>query len=286
MVSFLVSDLHGSKHRYETLFELIEKDRPEALFMAGDLLPHAMAPLAGDDWEYEDFFQDILAPRLARLKRRLKDEYPQIFAILGNDDPRCQESSLRELDDHGLLRYVNQRRSPLRGYEVYGYSFVPPTPFRLKDWEKYDVSRYVDPGCVSPESGTRSTEISAREARYSSIQKDLEEAAAQGEMSHTILLAHSPPYDTKLDRAGLDGQKVDHVPLDVHVGSIAIRRFIEKHQPPMTLHGHVHESARLTGCFVDRIGRTTMLSAAHDGPELSVIRFDFDEPAEASRQLL
>jgi len=30
---------------------------------------------------------------------------------------------------------------------------VPPTPFLLKDWEKYDVSAYVDPGCVSPEEG-------------------------------------------------------------------------------------------------------------------------------------
>ncbi len=42
---------------------------------------------------------------------------------------------------------------------------------------------------------------------------------------------------------------VDHVPLDVHVGSIAIRRFIEARQPLAALHGHVHESARLTGAW-------------------------------------
>jgi len=42
------------------------------------------------------------------------------------------------------------------------------------------------------------------------------------------MVLHSPPYDTGLDRAALDGRSVDHAPLDVHVGSIAIRRFIER----------------------------------------------------------
>ena len=79
---------------------------------------------------------------------------------------------------------------------------------------------------------------------------------------------------------------MDHVPLDVHVGSIAIRRFIEARQPRLTLHGHVHESARLTGSWQDRIGRTVCLSAAHDGPELALVRFDLDRPEEATRELL
>lgn len=40
-----------------------------------------------------------------------------------------------------------------------------------------------------------------------------------------------------------------YAPMDVHVGSIALRRFIEARQPLLTLHGHVHESARLTGSW-------------------------------------
>jgi Icc-related predicted phosphoesterase len=78
---------------------------------------------------------------------------------------------------------------------------------------------------------------------------------------------------------------VDHAPLDVHVGSIAIRRFIEARQPRATLHGHVHESARLTGAWQERIGRTVCLSAAHDGPELALVRFDLENPAAARREL-
>jgi hypothetical protein len=42
----------------------------------------------------------------------------------------------------------------------------------------------------------------------------------------------------------------------------------------------------LTGAWRDRIGRTELLSAAHDGPELAVVRFDLDQPAGATRHLL
>jgi len=84
----------------------------------------------------------------------------------------------------------------------------------------------------------------------------------------------------------LDGRVVDGVPLDVHVGSIAIQRFITERQPLLTLHGHIHESARLTGSWRDRIGRTHMFSAAHDGPELALVRFDLNDLENATRELI
>jgi hypothetical protein len=34
------------------------------------------------------------------------------------------------------------------------------------------------------------------------------------------------------------------------------------------------------------LGRTTAMSAAHDGPELAVVRFDLEDPAGAVRELL
>jgi Icc-related predicted phosphoesterase len=74
--------------------------------------------------------------------------------------------------------------------------------------------------------------------------------------------------------------------VDVHAGSIAIRRFIEKRQPRITLHGHVHESARLTGAWREQIGQTWAYSAAHDGLELAVIHFDPAEPERATRTLI
>ena len=101
-----------------------------------------------------------------------------------------------------------------------------------------------------------------------------------------MFLFHAPPYGSVLDRAALDGRRVEHAPMDVHVGSIAIRRFIEARQPLITLHGHVHESARLTGAWKQRIGSTFCFGSAHDGPELAVVRFRLGEPQRAERWLL
>jgi Icc-related predicted phosphoesterase len=84
----------------------------------------------------------------------------------------------------------------------------------------------------------------------------------------------------------LDNRFVEYVPLEVNVGSIAIQRFIQMRQPLETLHGHVHESARLTGSWQEKIGCTHAFSAAHDEPELAIICFDPAQPENAIRRLL
>ena len=81
-----------------------------------------------------------------------------------------------------------------------------------------------------------------------------------------------------LDRAALDGVRFDHVALDVHVGSIASPSLLEARGPLVSLHGHVHEAARLTGTFRTRLGRTHAFTAAHDGPELALVRFAPEDP--------
>lgn len=279
---FFVSDLHGKIDRYTKLFKAIEDEKPEAVFIGGDILPGFRS--SGSD--FEDFINEYLLKKLADLRGRLKEAYPRIFTILGNDDGRHDEKTLITASSEGLLEYSHNLKKQLGRWTVYGYSYVPPTPFRLKDWERYDVSRYVDPGCVSPEEGVHPFPVSPEELRYSTIQKDLEELAGMDDLRDVVFLFHSPPYKSKLDRAALDGKTVDHVPLDVHVGSIAIQRFIEAGQPHLTLHGHIHESARITGSWRDRIGRTVMISAAHDGPELALVRFALEDPDSAARELI
>lgn len=280
-----VSDLHGRLERYRKLARVIREARPAGVFLGGDLLPFPLSVLLQDGTP-DDFVHDFLAPLLRELRKEMAANYPPVFLILGNDDPRAEEPAFVDGESEGLWTYAHGRTLSLGAYRVYGYSFVPPTPFQLKDWERYDVSRFVDPGCVSPEEGRRTVAISPSEARYATIQKDLELLMGQDPMERAILLFHTPPYRTKLDRAALDGKKVDHAPLDVHVGSIAVQRFIERRQPLVTLHGHVHESAHLTGSWRDRIGRTHLFSAAHDGPELALVRFDPDRPQDASRVLV
>lgn len=47
-----------------------------------------------------------------------------------------------------------------------------------------------------------------------------------------VLVTHNPPHDTVCDRTGSGD----------HVGSRAVREFIEEHQPDVCLCGHIHES--------------------------------------------
>ncbi len=277
-----VSDLHGRLDRYEKLLARVAGERPHAVFLGGDLFP--FGGVGGDAGG--DFLLGWLGPRLSELRARLGPGYPRVLAILGNDDPRAGEGSLAELEGLGLLQHAHRRRLVVAGVPVYGYACVPPTPFALKDWERYDVSRFVDPGSVSPEEGVRSVPVPEAEVKWGTIAGDLDELVGRDEVSGALFLFHAPPYRTSLDRAALDGRTVDHAPLDVHIGSIAMRRFIEARQPLATLHGHVHESARLTGAWRDRIGRTVCLSAAHDGPELALVRFDLESPDVATRELV
>jgi Icc-related predicted phosphoesterase len=282
--AFFVSDLHGRQERYKTLFRLIGEERPGAVFLGGDLFSHAHARGFEDG---ADFIKGFLRSNFKKLHGQLGSDYPNVFAILGNDDGRLHEKSFDLVGrEDELWTYLHGQEGEWAGRSVFGYAYVPPTPFHLKDWERYDVSRFVDPGCVSPEAGYRTVAVSADEIRFTTIANDLEQLSRDRLIDNSIWLFHSPPYKGLLDRAALDGQKVDHAPLDVHVGSVAVRRFIEDRQPAITLHGHVHESTRLTGSWHECMGRTHAFSAAHDGGELALVRFDPERPDEATRELV
>lgn len=272
-----VTDLHGSTIRYETFFTVLANECPSAVFLGGDLFPHFLET---------DFLDGYLIPMFARLQTTMQQRYPRVFIILGNDDPRYFEPRVMEAESDGLWTYAHNRKLAFRENTIFGYSCVPPTPFRLKDWERYDVSRFCDPGCVSPEEGLRSVAVDEGEAKWGTIGADLLRLANDDRLDTSVFLFHAPPYQTSLDRAALDGKTFDHAPLDLHIGSIAIRRFIESRQPLLTLHGHVHEAARLTGQWKTQIGNTVCLSAAHDGPELALVRFDLAAPVDATRELL
>lgn len=60
-----------------------------------------------------------------------------------------------------------------------------------------------------------------------------------------VFVPHAPPYGTKLD--------IIHSGL--HVGSTAVRGFIEEHEPDVVVCGHIHE-----GCGIDRMGATTIVN--------------------------
>jgi Icc-related predicted phosphoesterase len=275
-----ISDIHGTKPRYQCLFQIIRNETPDAVFLGGDLLP--LQPIQHNTMK--EFIENIILSEIRKIQSEFNKKI-RFFIIMGNDDPRMYEHFFITADKTGFLEYVHQKTVSYKRIYVTGYSYIPPTPFHLKDWERYDISQYVDVGAVSPEQGRRTINVPLDEIKYSTIAEDLEILSKQSPAEKTIYLFHSPPYHSYLDTADLHGKKVDHAPLDVHVGSIAIQRFIKTYQPLLTLHGHVHESARITGRWMEKIGKTYSFTAAHDGPELSVVRFDTNHLENATRDL-
>lgn len=251
------------------------------VFLGGDLLSAGFFRSAMHN---EDILHKTLAEGFAKLQLEMGADYPKVVLIMGNDDPRCEEKTFMQYDKKTLWHYAQQRFLKYNNLTVMGYSYVPPTPFMNKDWERYDVSRFVDVGCVSPEEGYRSTRVSMIDIQNCTIWEDLLSYAADRDLSNSIILFHAPPYDTGLDRAALDGKMVDYAPLDVHVGSIAIRRFIEQYQPLITLHGHIHESFSITGTWKEYIGKTVCMSAAGLGKKLTLVKFNTENPYEAQRK--
>jgi Icc-related predicted phosphoesterase len=70
-------------------------------------------------------------------------------------------------------------------------------------------------------------------------------ADADGHWNNLVLIMHNPPKDTACDL----------IPAGVHVGSTALRAFIEETQPLLVVTGHIHESAG-----IDTVGRTTVVN--------------------------
>ena len=279
------TDLHGKKNRYELLFDYIREKPADILLLGGDLLPPFMPRPDSSGPARESFLDDILVRGFSGLKELLGARYPEVFLIMGNDDPRFFESSLIS-SGKGLWTFINQRRCVSHGFQIFGYGFVPPTPFQLKDWERFDVSRYVDIGCTPPDSGYRTIPASDHDINWRTISEDLEKLTSAYDLTDSIFLFHAPPYDTGLDLGDTGGRMVDHVPIDEHMGSIAVKRFIEEKQPLVSLHGHIHESSRLSGRWLEKIGKTVCINGAHDGPELSVVRFSPEKAEDAERILI
>lgn len=283
---FFVSDLHGVTLRYNKLFDAIIQGKPDAVFMGGDLLPTGVETLKQQKKSPHIYTRNFLSYEFTRLKNILGNRYPKIFLILGNDDLRIEEPLFIKYQSKGIWDYIHSKKMNYKQFVIYGYSFVPPTPFQLKDWERYDVSRYTDPNCIPPTEGWRSIQLPKNKIEHSTMEQDLNRIIDDDDLHNAIFLFHSPPYQTNLDRVSIGKVMFDRAPLDPHVGSIAIRRLIETRQPLITLHGHIHESPRITGSWKDRIGRTHLFSAAHDGPELSLVSFNLEKPDFAERHLL
>jgi Icc-related predicted phosphoesterase len=207
------------------------------------MYPHRMTPAEvariaglGED-EKEEWFADVMRRTfdgwLALAAERL-DGSKRCFVMPGNDDPAGVDSAI---EDAVRVEACDGRIVELaEGMTMISLGYANETPF--------DSPREL------PED-----ELYRRVAALADQIDDMERC---------VLNLHVPPYDSSLDTAPALNEKLEVVmsgsaPKMIPVGSTAVRELIERYQPVLSLHGHVHESPGAT-----KIGRTLAINPGSD----------------------
>lgn len=280
------SDLHGSRTHYQEAFRLAAELGVRAVVLGGDLAP------MGDPSVQREFFDSFLIPLLR--DRLGAPDAPEVHYIFGNGDWRANETRLEEAAI-AKLHYLHGRAAPfLDGTWIAGQNCVPPTPIRIKDWERWEGS-----GAGARRDGVRSAPDStlhpftfAGRERAESLEAEMEmlEASVRGAIgnaradagrgaggvSRLVCVFHGPPHGTALDQ--LEG--------GAHVGSPAVRRWIERLRPGITLHGHIHESPTVSGQYADRIGPTLCVNPGQAPSAFHAVTFRLEDIAGSLRHTI
>lgn len=235
-----VATLFGQRvevHGEDAIGGLAEKVRANGMY------PHLMtrpevdrvAALAEEERErwFEGVMLETFAEWLALAPERLTDPEVRCFVMPGNDDPPGVDAAIEQAR---RIEACDDRVVEFGGHAMISLGYSNRTPF--------DSPRELE-----------EDELAAR----------IEALAGQVEdMGRCIFNLHVPPYDSGLDIAPeLDDEltvvTVAGQPSMAPCGSRAVREAIERHQPLVSLHGHVHESRATT-----HIGRTLCINPGSD----------------------
>ena len=131
------SDLHGVIDLYRAAGDAAVRTRADALIFGGDLCPGTPS---GASQRLPIEQPEFVLYRLSHLFDMWKDAHPdlRIFAIPGNDDCQTILPALEDLETNNLIENLHKVTRTLGDYTLMGLSYVPPTPFHLKDFERWD----------------------------------------------------------------------------------------------------------------------------------------------------
>jgi uncharacterized protein len=282
---FFATDVHGSDRCFRKFLAAASVYEADALILGGDVAGKAMVPIVAEGGSrYSYSFQGATATvQAAEL-----DDVRQRMAFNGFYPRVIEPGDFQRMSEDG--DYVAQLFDEVISEQVAGWCDLAAE--RLAD----DVRCVITPGNDDPEA---IDEVLRRAPRIECPELETVELgpvwlASCGNTNRTpwdtdreydepelarqiaamvdpfadgrplLFNFHCPPYDTGLDIAPKLDEEFRPVldrgtPVEIPVGSTAVREAIERYQPVAGIHGHIHESAGAR-----QLGRSWCLNPGSD----------------------
>ena len=191
--------------------------------------------IAQDPKKVDQLFEEVMVKEIERWLDLVKQKVPPNVKVIvspGNDDSFAIDEVIKRCDrviyPNDKVIYITNK-NPLITCE-----WVNPTPWNTpREEDERKLKKRL-------------------ESKFKMVKKE--------EYPYVLAMFHAPPFDSGLDMApkldkNLKPILVGGHPVMVPVGSKAVREVIEKYQPLMGLHAHIHESPGEV-----RIGRTLCIN--------------------------
>jgi Icc-related predicted phosphoesterase len=263
---FFATDLHGSETCWRKFLNAGRFYDADILICGGDMTGKAIVPIVQENGNFTFTLageqQAVAAEQVGDVEAQIrrKGYYPlrmDVERLLELDqDPVKRAECFQQVMLDGVGRWMGLAAEKLRGTGI--RCFVCPgnddemevdEVIRRSDIVELGEGKIVEIGdftMISTGWSNHTPWNTHREETEEKLAERIEAMARQvPDQSKAIFNLHCPPYKSGLDEApAIDADlKLLHGGRALRpVGSTAVREAIERHQPLISLHGHIHES--------------------------------------------
>ena len=280
--SFYASDIHGSEMLWRKFINAAGFYGVEVLIMGGDIAGKAVVPIVQRNTAFyapavtgeQAFAED----QLPALERRIRDLglYPyqmteeKLTAV--EHDQGAIDALFLQIMRETLERWLNLADERLRGKGVRLYVMLGNDDEPVLREVLASSPLVVDPEDRIVELGEGFQMLSCgfanptpwhspREMPEEELERHIEHSVSQlTDPARSVFNLHVPPIRTAIDTAPVIDENLSPVIQGGSIlmgpaGSEAVRAVIEKYQPLIALHGHIHESRGTS-----KIGKTVCIN--------------------------
>ena len=286
---FFATDIHGSDLCFRKFLNAGKFYGATHLIMGGDITGKSLVTIREEPGGWTGQFREheyacMTEEELGRLVQSIRDSGQYPFVGSGDEIEALEDDAHRaEVFDRlvvdGMRRWMDMAEERLAGTGIQCYVTPGNDDFFTIDPVIRDAAavHFVEGECVSLDGvhemittgfSNPTPWNTERELSETDMEERLEAMWARvQDPANAVAVIHAPPVNTALDEApelgpelnmqsGPGGLKM------THVGSAAVRAWVERAQPLCGLHGHVHESKA-----TESIGRTLCVNPGSEYSE-------------------